>query len=771
MNLGLLFLKRSDKQAWLRYAVMVIAIMLSMAALLSSIAVGNAMLKQDNRTGWRHQVIYKYSKDLASTPESLNPKNRQTLLKLDSTGFRAQSKNIIIEELGIRKISANSPLVPGLSRQPDLNEIFVSPALMELINTQPLLKERYTKYKISLGVPDNILASPDSKMLIYQMSNSKISNLKTENRDKTIAFGTKDLANFSTPPDTKRQRITNTFMLACGLGVCFPMLTLLISALRIGMVQREKRYAALSLIGASKKQVNQIILSEALVSTAFGIVLGIGLYELTRITVLANLRLADSRFFLNDITVAWQWYIYLILLVFFITILVNFVALNKVKSSPLGVVRVQKMPKRPSVLRLLPAVGAILATWKLNQLGTEWYMSNTGTSVYYLIGAFLLSMTSLVIAGPYLTFVFARIFSFFSRSMVGTIASKRLKTFSKTIFSSVSGVVLALFVGSFLFTTIASLEHTFSNKYHNAERFLSLDQGLYKNNVVEVGGREEDRQVLLTKIAEHDKLPQLISGQVAKKTVSATVPREQNNAKKPRSGELYTCAELKQFTIATCDKNAVDGDQVLLTRDYEQNNYKIRPYKLLADTQIMSSSILFRFNSGAEADVGREYLRNIAYELTRNFNLDLYVYQPATTIFDALEMISGLMSLIKLGTVMTILIAGLSVIISALGGIFERKKSFSNLKLLGIEDRDLFLVVLVESAIPMILASVFAVICGILVAKYLALITANGEILFALPHWSYLGFVTGALVLSVLLIFCTLPILRQVTSLEQNRTE
>lgn len=185
----------------------------------------------------------------------------------------------------------------------------------------------------------------------------------------------------------------------------------------------------------------------------------------------------------------------------------------------------------------------------------------------------------------------------------------------------------------------------------------------------------------------------------------------------------------------------------------------------------MSSSILFRFNSGAEADVGREYLRNIAYELTRNFNLDLYVYQPATTIFDALEMISGLMSLIKLGTVMTILIAGLSVIISALGGIFERKKSFSNLKLLGIEDRDLFLVVLVESAIPMILASVFAVICGILVAKYLALITANGEILFALPHWSYLGFVTGALVLSVLLIFCTLPILRQVTSLEQNRTE
>lgn len=771
MNLGLLFLKRSDKQAWLRYAVMIIAIMLSMTALLSSIAIGNAMLKQDSRTGWRHQVIHKYNKDLAPTSESFDPKSRQTLLKLSSTGFRAQSKNIIIEELGIRQISASSPLVPGLSRQPDLDEIFVSPALMELINAQPLLKERYTKYKISLGVPDNILASPDNKMLIYQMSDSKISNLGTENRDKTVAFGTKDLTNFSTPPDTKYQRITNTFMLACGLGICFPMLTLLISALRIGMVQREKRYAALSLIGTSKKQVNQIILSETLVSTAFGIVLGIGLYELIRITILANLRLADSRFFLSDITVTWQWYLYLILLIFSITILVNFVALNKVKSSPLGVVRVQKMPKRPSILRLLPAVGAILTTWKLNQLGTEWYMSDTRTSMYCLIGAFLLSMTSLVIAGPYLTFIFARIFSFFSRSMVGIIASKRLKTFSKTIFSSVSGVVLALFIGSFLFTTIASIEHTFSNKYHDAERLLSLDQGVYKNTVVEVSGREEDRQVLLTKIAEHDKLPQLISGQVTKKIVSAVVPREQNDTRESRSGELYTCAELKQFTIAICSENTSDDSQILLVRDYEQNNYKIQSYKPLANAENINSSILFRFNNEAETDLGREYLRNIAYELTRNFNLDLYVYQPATTIFDALETISGLMSLIKLGTVMTILIAGLSVIISALGGIFERKKSFSNLRLIGIENRDLFIVVLIESAIPMLLASIVAVICGILTAKYLALITANGEILFALPHWGYLGLVAGSLVLSIFLIFCTLPILRRVTSPEQNQTE
>ena len=90
---------------------------------------------------------------------------------------------------------------------------------------------------------------------------------------------------------------------------------------------------------------------------------------------------------------------------------------------------------------------------------------------------------------------------------------------------------------------------------------------------------------------------------------------------------------------------------------------------------------------------------------------------------------------------------------------------------MGIYNHQLFLVVLLESAIPIILSSVIAVACGILFAKYILLIIGGGQILFALPNWHYLWLVTASLFVSILLIFCTLPILKQVTSLEQNRTE
>lgn len=768
MNLGLLFLKRSDKQTWFRYIVMIVAIMLSMAMLLSSVAIGNATTNQMDRANWRVNILYNHNH--AASAEHLNPEREQTLLSLNETDYSFNNKKASIKELGIRQISPNSPLIPGTSRQPAANEIFVSKSLMELINSEPILKERYSNYQISLGVPDELLSSPDEKMLFYQLPDEKITVSELNHNKRTATFGNSDLNDFKANPETMREKVVTAFMLICGLGVCFPMLTLLISAMRIGMVQREKRYAALSLIGTSKKQVNQIILMEALSSTALGVVFGLGLYQLLRISVLANLHLDGSRFFLSDISVSAQNILLIIALIFAITIFVNFLALRKVKSSPLGVAKIQKLPKRPSFLRLLPATATIFATWQFNQLGSSWFLNNAGTAMIYLAAIFLSSMVSLLIIGPYFTYLFAKIFSKFSRGMIGTLVSKRLKIFAKTIFASVSGVVLALFVGSFLFTTISSVEHTFSNRYANNQKFFDLNRAVYKSEVIEIIGEDAAINRILDDASKHQKLSNMISEKITKKLIPNAVPYSEHQWSFT-TGELYTCAELEKFTIAVCDQTHQPTDQVVLIKDYEKNNYRIIPFDQISDQTVREDSTLVRFKTSANAELGREYLRNLAYEITRKTNLEVYIYRPTATVLDALSSVSGLLSLVEMGTVLTIIVAGLSVTVSAIGGIFERKKSFSNLKLLGISNRQLFLVVLFEAIIPMVLSSALAVICGILSAKYLALITGGGQILFALPNANYLILVLSSLVGSIFLIFCTLPVLKQVTSVEQNRTE
>ena len=49
----------------------------------------------------------------------------------------------------------------------------------------------------------------------------------------------------------------------------------LVIAKQLGGVQREKRYAALRLIGATKKQVTRVILLESLIASIVGVVIGL----------------------------------------------------------------------------------------------------------------------------------------------------------------------------------------------------------------------------------------------------------------------------------------------------------------------------------------------------------------------------------------------------------------------------------------------------------------------------------------------------------------
>lgn len=777
MRLGWLFLRRSDKQAWFRYVVMIVAIAFSTAALFSSMAIGNAIYRQFKRGEWAIQLESSGEKvRLPLEPEKIDYRGK-TLVAIEHDYFGEGRDGARIQEIGIRQMSDGAPLPVGLDRQPETKEVFVSPKLKARMEEDAILRERYAEYKVKVEVPEKFLTSPDDYVAIYKLSEERLARKQDRYGETSILMLDEgSLKNTYQRAETGIQRIINIFMLLCGLGVCFPMLTLLISAMRIGMVQREKRYAALSLIGTSKMQLNQIILAEALSSTGIGVGVGFIIYEILRGTILRELAFnGGKRFFFNDIAVTGWREVGIVALIFMIVIIVNLIAMRKVKSSPLGVAKIQKMPRKATVLRLLPLLVAVIAIMRMNQLGGEWLMKHGEIASWCFMGTFLLIMVGILTVGPFFTRIVAVVIEKVSNRMMGLMVGKRLKIFAKTIFASVSGVVLALFVSSFFLAMMASVEKTYIEYYGAENKVIELNKQLNRDDTVKVMVARSEDEVFEQAIAKNETLKNLIKAKLRVKIlVNKTEKMEAETDDYIAGGddEVYTCRELVMFTLAKCENGLKEEDRVVLKRKYQKEKYEIERYEENEKQEIKPvRSIMMAFENKKAAEEARKYLQNIGSELRRETGIMVQVERPMFTIFDVLDSVKWLMDLIKLGTALTIIVAGMSAAVATIGGLFERKKSFMDLRLMGVGHGTLCWTVLWESVVPLMTTAGMAVLAGGMTAKYLGRITTNEMMVFAWPKGDFWWLVIGAIGGAIGIVAMTLPILKQITALEGNRRE
>jgi hypothetical protein len=127
--------------------------------------------------------------------------------------------------------------------------------------------------------------------------------------------------------------------------------------------------------------------------------------------------------------------------------------------------------------------------------------------------------------------------------------------------------------------------------------------------------------------------------------------------------------------------------------------------------------------------------------------------------------------LIDIAVALTLLVAGCSLAVSAGGGLVERKRPFSMLRLSGTPTSTLYLIVLTEAVLPLVAA--FVVAAG--VAYGFSLLTINrmapaGTPIPSLGHVYYLTMGAG-LAVALLIILATLPLLNRITGLENVRFE
>jgi hypothetical protein len=114
-------------------------------------------------------------------------------------------------------------------------------------------------------------------------------------------------------------------------------------------------------------------------------------------------------------------------------------------------------------------------------------------------------------------------------------------------------------------------------------------------------------------------------------------------------------------------------------------------------------------------------------------------------------------------------IAGCSLAVSVAGGITDRRRPFSMLRLTGVRLAELRKVVLLESVVPLLTVAVLAIGMGFLAAQLFLRSQLKYDLVAPSP--SYYLLVGLGLVLSIAVITSTMPILRRVTGPETARNE
>ena len=231
--------------------------------------------------------------------------------------------------------------------------------------------------------------------------------------------------------------------LLAALGVLIPIGVFIAASTRIGASTRERRFAALRLVGATPQQVAFAAALEAALAGVFGGVLGVILALALR-TRAADFGIAGYSAFPADLSPPlWQ-----VGLIFVATPVLAAAAalgsMRRVVVTPLGVRRRQP-PGTPSARRLIPLVLSWVELALAVQIGDG--LGENGKLAALGLG-FAGVILGIVIAGPWLVGALAAGVARAARGPGTLIAGRRLQAAPGTAFRAVGGAVLGVFAAT-----------------------------------------------------------------------------------------------------------------------------------------------------------------------------------------------------------------------------------------------------------------------------------------------------------------------------------
>ena len=641
--------------------------------------------------------------------------------------------------------TAKSPQFAKL-KTPRPGEYYLSKALADAVAEYPEdnILARFGKNTKYLGViPSDYVASPDALMIVRGASAEEVAESDAFTKSQGQPSYSADVYRTDANGLKSDAKIDPVAVIVFGVGgtiLLFPIVIFVSVATQLGAAQREKRYAALRLIGATKRQVGRVLMLESLLASVVGVIIGLGAFWLLQ-APLQDFKMDGMRFNPSDLALTGTQYALIIGLTLGLTMFVNWRRMRRAQISPLGVSRsVEKVKKLRAWRALVPALGIAFFAWLSSKPGRDWLDANKESAIPMLLltTALLLVMFGLILAGGWLTNKLSLLAARWANNGSMLIAGKRTAVHSRTVFRSVSGVVLALFAGSFYLTATSGIEGL------NAQAVKDNGFSQLKRGTAIVIGRS---------------LPGDMAEQLQQKSyitsVATIYPRE--------DGDAIRCQDLAKYTEHTCLNNARPDQFALLNFDKPV----VKNVSLINDKVDTNGVKEYLVTLKSDNDI--EKLRTLVTAKANQYDLTYAVSGTDSKKPHINPTIREFADLAYVGIGVTLFVAVASLIVSTIGGLMERRRSLYTLRLSGMRLAQLKRLVMVESVAPLLTTSILS--CGFGVWTGAVFTSTFSTTLKPVLTPTYFAIVGIGLVTAIIGIYLILPMVDKLTRAEANQTE
>ncbi|MEV4624022.1 FtsX-like permease family protein [Asanoa sp. NPDC049573] len=640
-----------------------------------------------------------------------------------------------ILRVDVAALGPRAPLPPGLSRLPGPGQRFVSPALRRLLARTPAdqLALRFPGRDVG-SVGDAALRSPDALVVVVGYDPAVLRGQPAVEQVRSIE---------TQPASVSLTRFGRVVAAIAVAALLVPILVLVATATRLSAARRERRLAAIRLIGATPRQTDAVATAEAVLAAVVGTGLGFVLFAVAR-PFAARWSVDGSPFFPADLRLTGAAAVAVVLGVPVLAAVAALVALRQVRISPLGVSR-QARTGRPTVRRLIPLlVGLSVLAVAIPAAAA----SRAESPLWLLAAAMTAVIVGIVVAGPWLTMGIGRLVVRTARGAPTLLAGHRLAGDPAAGFRSISGLVLAVFLATITMQAAASA----------ADPAPGPDQVLVPAGAVGAEflyrGTPPLPAAAATTLAGRVRRLPGVRAVADLRWADPAPPR-------PDAGTLPVvarCADLRATTlVATCPDPAATvgldarglGNGVM--EDIQATTGAVDGLPMLA---------LLVTTDGTQAAIER--VRTLI-----EASADQLAWLPWTTAEvkahadKQAEQTDRIAIAILLAT---LVVAGFSLAVATADGLLRRRRPFALLRLTGIRVGDLRRVVLIETALPLLAATGISAGIGLAVA---ADVTHASHLPWRSPpagYWWLLAAGTGAAL--VITLALSLPLLGRLSSIQ-----
>lgn len=722
--LGARFAAGGGREGWLRTALTAVGVALGVALLLLAAAVPAMMDARDQR---------RVARDTVSVGEHLKPGAGTFLLADADTSYHGNDISGVL----LHPEGPAAPAPPGVAAIPRPGQMVVSPALKKLLASSPLLRERIP-YEITGTIGKAGLTGPAD--LYYYAGSDRLvaydSSGAHGNATRATRFGAHSNSEIRGP-------VFDLLLVTVLVVLLLPVAVFIATAVRLGGERRDRRLAALRLVGADAPMTRRIAAGEALFGAVLGVLLG-AVFFLAARQFAGHITIRDISAFPSDLMPATALTVLIAVSVPVAAVAVTMLSLRRTVIEPLGVFRQGAGRRRRVWWRLLiPAVGlAMLAPMFGTVKGSasiNEYQIATGT-VLLLIG-----VTAVL---PWL--VEAVVGRLRGGPVAWQLATRRLQLNSSASARMVSGVTVAvagaialqMLFGAvdrdFVFDTGAdpsrtqvevSTDGTTSEQTARDLRQMAATKGVRTaSGYLRSRATRPDASTLAGGDADSTYIPLIVGDCTGLRELAAIGPG-------CRPGSTFLVPQPAEYAGNDAPDYLKAGHRIDLNAGYGQKYTgaprlwtipagtptvagRVDPtgnhqWGVLATPEAIGGSRLF--DPSSEIMVGLDDRQQDAVEYVRNtaatFGVDTYVttLRSTSTKANYTQLRRGLFA----GATLTMLLIGASLLVTMLEQLRDRKKLLAVLVAFGTKRSALAWSVLWQTTIPVVLGLVLACAGGI----------------------------------------------------------